>query len=138
MGQDPVKTKKLKDRPKIFRHNNLTIVESPYRAPSSIPGNFVPDDSEILFFTELKAERFLENKEAVVVFKTALPKQTMERYYEYLITSFGHKILQSQKSEGKSLYLVDVLRHKIVAITIQSKENGSLVKLFQKTTNRGF
>ncbi|TGK02483.1 hypothetical protein EHQ81_15715 [Leptospira selangorensis] len=138
MSPDPVKTKKVKDRPKIFRHNQLTIVEKPYKAPSSIPSNFVPDDSEVLFFTELKADRLLENKEAVVVFKTSLPKTTMERYYEYLISSFGHKILQSQKSEEKSLYLVDVLRHKILAITIHPEEKGSIVKLFQKTTNGGF
>ncbi|TGK04282.1 hypothetical protein EHQ53_03795 [Leptospira langatensis] len=133
---DPVKPQK-QDRPKprIFRYNRLTIQEDPYKAPSSIPRDFVPpQNSTLLFSTELKSDRLLENKESIVVFKSTFSKQVLETYYEILIFNLNHKILQNQKTDAKSLYLVEVFGRKTVAISIVPNENGSLVKLFHRTS----
>ncbi|EPG67132.1 hypothetical protein EHQ61_03495 [Leptospira wolffii] len=132
--QDPVKPSLSKEEPRIFRYNRLTLQENPLRIPSAIPRDFVLKDSQLLYSTELKSERLLETRESILILKNANSKKFVEGYYEALISLLGHKILQSQKTDKKSLYLVEVFNRKTIAISILPGEEGTTVKLFQRSS----
>ncbi|TGK19005.1 hypothetical protein EHO61_08250 [Leptospira fluminis] len=130
--QDPPTRKLPKEKARIFRHNRLTYQENPYKAPASIPSDFVPKDSKILYSTELRSERIFEIRESAVVLNHPLSKPRMEIYYETVFGFLNFKVLQNQKSPEKSLYLVEGMNRKTVAISISPDGPGSTVKLFYR------
>ncbi len=132
---DPIKKNSEKEKVRIFRYNRLTLQENPSKAPSALPRDFVPPKNSVLLFsTELKSERLLENRESVLILKNTYSKEIIETYYEVLISQLGYKILQSQKTEQKSLYLVEVFNRKTVAISVLPDGDGSIIKLFHRTS----
>lgn len=138
--EDPVKQETVSQgNHRIFRYNRLTLQENPLRAPGAIPKDFVPKGSTLLYSTELKSDRLLlENRESILILKNENSKRFVEGYYEALISLLGHKILQSQKSEKNSMYLVEVYNRKTVAISIHEEVSGTKIKLFQRSSSGGF
>ncbi|WP_243393461.1 hypothetical protein [Leptospira perolatii] len=132
LNQDQPTVVKKKEKAKIFRASRLTYQEYPYKHPSGIPSDFVPKGSDLIYSTELRTDRILEIKEAVVIFEHELSKPRIETYYETIFNFLNFKILQNQKSEAKTLYLVEGFNHKTVAISIEAISSGSKVKLFYR------
>ncbi|PNV76328.1 hypothetical protein BES34_004845 [Leptospira inadai serovar Lyme] len=130
--QDPLPQRATKEKPRIFRHNRLTYQEKPYKAPSSIPSDFVPRESKLLFSTELKSERIFETRESAIILNHSLSKERLEIYYETVFSYLNFKVLQNQKSPEKSVYLVEGMNRKTVAVSISPDGTGSLVKLFYR------
>lgn len=119
----------------LYRYNKLTVQYHPVRNPRSLPIEFVPEGSDLIYSTELKSERgYFETRESFLLFTHTFKKKQMEVYYESIFQSLYWKILQEEITENKTVIMVESQNKKVVTIQIETLENGSKIKLFYKNS----
>ncbi len=119
----------------LYRYNKLTLQNHPVRNPRSLPIEFVPEGSDLIYSTELKSERgYFETRESFLLFTHTFKKKQMEVYYESIFQSLYWKILQEEITENKTVIMVESQNKKVVTIQIEALENGSKIKLFYKNS----
>ncbi|AKP25845.1 hypothetical protein [Leptospira interrogans] len=119
----------------LYRYNKLTLQNHPVRNPRSLPIEFVPEGSDLIYSTELKSERgYFETRESFLLFTHTFKKKQMEVYYESIFQSLYWKILQEEITENKTVMMVESQNKKVITIQIEALENGSKIKLFYKNS----
>ncbi|WP_429945449.1 hypothetical protein [Leptospira stimsonii] len=117
----------------LYRYNKLTLQYNPVRNPRSLPVEFVPEGSALIYSTELKSERgYFDTKESFLVFTHAFKKKQMEVYYSSIFKSLYWKVLQEEITDQKTVIMAESQNKKVVTIQIEAADNGSRIKLFYK------
>ncbi|EQA81533.1 hypothetical protein LEP1GSC193_1879 [Leptospira alstonii serovar Pingchang str. 80-412] len=119
----------------LYRYNKLTLQNNPVRNPRSLPIEFVPEGSDLIYSTELKSERgYFETRESFLLFTHAFKKKQMEVYYDSIFKSLYWKVLQEEITDTKTVIMVESQNKKVVTIQIEAVDNGSKIKLFYKNS----
>lgn len=119
----------------LYRYNKLTLQNHPVRNPRSLPIEFVPEGSDLIYSTELKSERgYFETRESFLLFTHAFKKKQMEVYYDSIFKSLYWKVLQEEITDTKTVIMVESQNKKVVTIQIEAVDNGSKIKLFYKNS----
>nr|WP_173645326.1 hypothetical protein [Leptospira weilii] len=119
----------------LYRYNKLTLQNNPVRNPRSLPIEFVPEGSNLIYSTELKSERgYFETRESFLLFTHAFKKKQMEVYYSSIFKSLYWKVLREEITDAKTVIMVESQNKKVVTIQIETANNGSKIKLFYKNS----
>ncbi|MDV6237017.1 hypothetical protein CH379_015410 [Leptospira ellisii] len=117
----------------LYRYNKLTLQYHPVRNPRSLPIEFVPEGSELLYSTELKSERgYFDTRESFLLFTHSFQKRQMEVYYASIFQSLSWRVLQEENEERKTVIMAESQNKKVVTIQIEAVPEGSRIKLFYK------
>ncbi|TGK35116.1 hypothetical protein EHQ12_15485 [Leptospira gomenensis] len=117
----------------LYRYNKLTLQYHPVRNPRSLPIEFVPEGSELLYSTELKSERgYFDTRESFLLFTHSFQKKQMEVYYTSIFQSLFWRVLQEENEDHKTVIMAESQNKKVVTIQIEATPEGSRVKLFYK------
>jgi hypothetical protein len=112
--------------------DNLTLQIQPLDPPKNLSTGFIPDESRLLFSTDLKKFGF-ESIETSTLFETSLTPNEMITYYDVLFKGMDCRILQKETKNNQNLFLAESPgKRNIFTILISPKGNGSLVKLYNK------
>ncbi|EMY11987.1 hypothetical protein LEP1GSC043_3051 [Leptospira weilii str. Ecochallenge] len=92
----------------LYRYNKLTLQNNPVRNPRSLPIEFVPEGSNLIYSTELKSERgYFDTRESFLLFTHAFKKKQMEVYYSSIFKSLYWKVLQEEITDVKTVIMVE-------------------------------
>lgn len=117
----------------LYRYNKLTLQNHPVRQPRSLPGEFIPEGSDLIHSTELKSERgYFDTRESFLLFTHSFKKKQMEVYYASIFQALVWKVLQEEITDQKTLIMVESSNKKVITIQIEATDAGSRVKLFYK------
>ncbi|MGJ4750855.1 hypothetical protein [Leptospira kmetyi] len=117
----------------LYRYNKLTLQNNPVRNPRSLPIEFVPEGSDLIYSTELKSERgYFDTKESFLLFTHVFQKKQMEVYYASIFKSLYWKVLQEEITDSKTVIMAESQNKKVVTIQIEAVDIGSRIKLFYK------
>ncbi|WP_201035587.1 hypothetical protein [Leptospira santarosai] len=119
----------------LYRYNKLTLQNNPVRNPRSLPIEFVPEGSDLIYSTELKSERgYFDTRESFLLFTHAFKKKQMEIYYSSIFKSLYWKVLQEEITDTKTVIMVESQNKKVITIQIEAANHGSKTKLFYKNS----
>ncbi|WP_318838308.1 hypothetical protein [Leptospira yasudae] len=122
-----------KEKTELYRYNKLTLQNNPVRNPRSLPIEFVPEGSDLIYSTELKSERgYFDTRESFLLFTHVFKKKQMEVYYSSIFKSLYWKVLQEEVTDSKTIIMAESQNKKVVTIQIEAQDNGSRIKLFYK------
>lgn len=122
-------------RQEIFSYDRLITIRNPEKSPPAIPRFLVPAEAKLLLSSDLRSN-FYSSFEAFLVLEIETEKKEVEEYYEKAMQSREWKLLQSDTTQDKTIFLSEGFSRKVITVLIYKlSDTKTKVKLFYKKAN---
>lgn len=116
----------------VYSFERMITARNPEKIPPAIPNYFVPEGSTYHLSTDLRSN-FYSSIEAFLLYHNHKSKKETEDFYMKSFQGKEWRLLQSDTSNERTLYLAEGFSRKVITIVIrESNTGGSVVRIFFK------
>lgn len=116
----------------IYSFERMITAQNPEKIPPAIPNYFIPEGSTYHLSTDLRSN-FYSSIEAFLLYQNEMSKKKTEEFYLKSFHGKEWRLLQSDSSDDRTLFLAEGFSRKVITIVIkESNTGGSVVRIFFK------